>query len=212
MDKNLFLQQLKNKNIDKEIIKKIADNIYDYVHKNNFSINHAIGLLEKLNNLEMMLKSASFKVNSKGLVQLTNFPKLIVTFFDELNMLNIYNLEQTQINEVVKYLNGKLLAINEQTYFDKKIFKRIFYNIKNSKVKLSTNYKITCERLEYNIVFKIDTNNENKEKFEVVFYKNILYKEDFETSKWNFYYWTLNDFVTELKACNKWWKSKQLKK
>lgn len=207
MDKNTFIEKLKDKKISNSIIKETSDNLYKYTKNNNLSFNNAITLLSKIDNLKTSLDKAEFKTDSKGFVVIKNFPKLIETLFELLNQGNIYYLEQTKINEIVKYLNTKLHPLVEGSYFDKKILKRIFYNIDNSKISFTHNYELHEDKIIYYIKLNIITKTEEKsETFDVVFSKHIVFNEDFESSKWTFSFWSLNDFVNELKACIKWMK------
>lgn len=208
MEKKEFEKKLLDKKISKKNIEKTKDVIFDYYLKNNLNFNNAITLILKIDSLETMLLNSEFKINSNGFVKIKNFPKLIETFFELMNDANMYYLEQTKINEIVKYMNGKLSTINPEYFFDKKIFKRIFYNIDSSKIKVSNGYEIKKDEIIYKISLNIVTNTEEKsEEFNVNFIKNVSYGDDFESSKWMFYYWTLNDFVNELKACVKWLKT-----
>ena len=131
-------------------------------------------------------------------------------FFEYLNEGNIYYQEQTVINEVVKYLNGKLSPLVENSYVDKKIFKRILYNIKETKIDLTHDFDFIEDHFFISINLQFTYKNENKtESFPLNYFKNIKLDEKFEDSKWLFSMWTLNDFVDALKSCVKWLKFKQ---
>ncbi len=211
MEKEIFINKLKEKKISSQIIKDVGNNLYQYTNKTNLNFNNAINLITKIDGLKTSLDKAEFKIDSKGLVVTKNFPKLIETLFDLLNEGNIYYLEQTKINQIVKYMNTKLHPIIEGSYFDKKLLKRVFYNIDNSKISFTHNYETEQEWITYYITLHIITNNEEKsENFDVVFSKKIVFNEDFESSKWLFSFWTLNDFVNELKACIKWMKMNKI--
>lgn len=169
-------------------------------------------LITKIDGLVSGLKTAKFTVNKNGLVETKNIPKLIDMFFEYLNEGNIYYQEQTVINEVVKYLNGKLSPLVENSYVDKKIFKRILYNIKESKIELSYDFDFIDDHffISINLQFTYKNNTDNKiESFPLKFFKHIKLDEKFENSKWLFSMWTLNDFVDALKSCVKWLKFKQ---
>ena len=134
----------------------------------------------------------------------------MICFFEYLNEGNIYYQEQTVINEVVKYLNGKLSPLVENSYVDKKIFKRILYNIKETKIDLTHDFDFIEDHFFISINLQFTYKNENKtESFPLNFFKNIKLDEKFEDSKWLFSMWTLNDFVDALKYCVKWLKFKQ---
>ncbi|WP_412032604.1 hypothetical protein [Malacoplasma muris] len=211
MEKEIFINKLKEKKISSQIIKDVGNNLYQYTNKTNLNFNNAINLITKIDGLKTSLDKAEFKTDSKGLVVTKNFPKLIEILFDLLNEGNIYYLEQTKINQIVKYMNTKLHPIIEGSYFDKKLLKRVFYNIDNSKISFTHNYETEQEWITYYITLHIITNNEEKsESFDVVFSKKIVFNEDFESSKWLFSFWTLNDFVNELKACIKWMKMNKI--
>lgn len=213
MELKEFNEKLKDKKLSNKTTKEIANKVYEYATKNNLNLNNSITLLAKIDNLITTLDKAEFKTDSQGFVKTKNFPKLIETFFELLNEGNIYYLEQTKINEVVKYLNHKLSPLVPNSYFDKKILKRIFYNIDSSKVEFTHYYELENNSLNYVIKFNIVTNNEDKksETFDVIFNKKIMFDDDFESSKWNFSLWTLNDVVDELKACVKWMKTNNIK-
>lgn len=204
-----FKKTLQDKKISKDLIKKINESFYEKIIDKKINSNNVMNLFIKINSLLESLTKSQIKTNTKGMVTTKNVPKLIETFFEQLNELNIYYLQQNEINEIVKYMNKKLQIINPDVFFDKKIFKRMLFDIKNSDLKLEHDISLEEDYLVVKIILNIKAKTHlGNEKFELVFDKKIKFNEDFEQSKWNFYYWTLNDFVNELKACNKWYKTK----
>lgn len=187
------------------VINKNCDQIVLSIPE-NASIENLKTLFTKVDAVLVGLKTAKVSVNKKGLVQTKNIPKLIDMFFEYLNEGNVYYREQTVINDIVKYLNGHLSPLVENSYVDKKIFKRILYNIKDTKIDLEHEFSYEENHffISINLKFTYKLEDGKQEKFYLKFYKKILLNEKFEDSKWLFSFWTLNDFVDTLKSCIKW--------
>lgn len=206
-----ILDKLKLSSETKKVLNDKLDNIVSIINE-NINIDSIKQLITKIDILIAGLKNAKVIVNKNGLIETKNIPKLIDMFFECLNEGNIYYLEQTTINEIVRYLNGKLSPLVENSYVDKKIFKRILYNIKNTKIDLTHEFDFLNDKffISINIQFTYENENEgNIESFPLKFVKNVGLDEKFEDSKWLFSMWTLNDFVDALKSCVKWLKFKQ---
>lgn len=204
-----IIESLKLSSETKKVLTAKSD-IITNVAAENINIESLKLLITKIDGLVSGIKTAKVSVNKNGLVETKNIPKLIDMFFEYLNEGNIYYQEQTVINEVVKYLNGKLSPLVENSYVDKKIFKRILYNIKETKIDLTHDFDFIEDHFFISINLQFTYKNENKtESFPLNFFKNIKLDEKFEDSKWLFSMWTLNDFVDALKSCVKWLKFKQ---
>ena len=204
-----IIESLKLSSETKKVLTAKSD-IITNVAVENINIESLKLLITKIDGLVSGIKTAKVSVNKNGLVETKNIPKLIDMFFEYLNEGNIYYQEQTVINEVVKYLNGKLSPLVENSYVDKKIFKRILYNIKETKIDLTHDFDFIEDHFFISINLQFTYKNENKtESFPLNFFKNIKLDEKFEDSKWLFSMWTLNDFVDALKSCVKWLKFKQ---
>ena len=204
-----IIESLKLSSETKKVLTSKSD-IITNVAAENINIESLKLLITKIDGLVSGIKTAKVSVNKNGLVETKNIPKLIDMFFEYLNEGNIYYQEQTVINEVVKYLNGKLSPLVENSYVDKKIFKRILYNIKETKIDLTHDFDFIEDHFFISINLQFTYKNENKtESFPLNFFKNIKLDEKFEDSKWLFSMWTLNDFVDALKSCVKWLKFKQ---
>lgn len=204
-----IIESLKLSSETKKVLTAKSD-IITNVAAENINIVSLKLLITKIDGLVSGIKTAKVSVNKNGLVETKNIPKLIDMFFEYLNEGNIYYQEQTVINEVVKYLNGKLSPLVENSYVDKKIFKRILYNIKETKIDLTHDFDFIEDHFFISINLQFTYKNENKtESFPLNFFKNIKLDEKFEDSKWLFSMWTLNDFVDALKSCVKWLKFKQ---
>ena len=204
-----IIENLKLSSETKKVLTAKSD-IITNVAVENINIESLKLLITKIDGLVSGIKTAKVSVNKNGLVETKNIPKLIDMFFEYLNEGNIYYQEQTVINEVVKYLNGKLSPLVENSYVDKKIFKRILYNIKETKIDLTHDFDFIEDHFFISINLQFTYKNENKtESFPLNFFKNIKLDEKFEDSKWLFSMWTLNDFVDALKSCVKWLKFKQ---
>lgn len=204
-----IIESLKLSSETKKVLTAKSD-IITNVADENINIESLKLLITKIDGLVSGIKTAKVSVNKNGLVETKNIPKLIDMFFEYLNEGNIYYQEQTVINEVVKYLNGKLSPLVENSYVDKKIFKRILYNIKETKIDLTHDFDFIEDHFFISINLQFTYKNENKtESFPLNFFKNIKLDEKFEDSKWLFSMWTLNDFVDALKSCVKWLKFKQ---
>ena len=204
-----IIESLKLSSETKKVLTAKSD-IITNVAAENINIESLKLLITKIDGLVSGIKTAKVSVNKNGLVETKNIPKLIDMFFEYLNEGNIYYQEQTVINEVVKYLNGKLSPLVEKSYVDKKIFKRILYNIKETKIDLTHDFDFIEDHFFISINLQFTYKNENKtESFPLNYFKNIKLDEKFEDSKWLFSMWTLNDFVDALKSCVKWLKFKQ---
>lgn len=204
-----IIESLKLSSETKKVLTAKSDIITNLAAE-NINIESLKLLITKIDGLVSGIKTAKVSVNKNGLVETKNIPKLIDMFFEYLNEGNIYYQEQTVINEVVKYLNGKLSPLVENSYVDKKIFKRILYNIKETKIDLTHDFDFIEDHFFISINLQFTYKNENKtESFPLNFFKNIKLDEKFEDSKWLFSMWTLNDFVDALKSCVKWLKFKQ---
>ena len=204
-----IIESLKLSSETKKVLTAKSD-IITNVATENINIESLKLLITKIDGLVSGIKTAKVSVNKNGLVETKNIPKLIDMFFEYLNEGNIYYQEQTVINEVVKYLNGKLSPLVENSYVDKKIFKRILYNIKETKIDLTHDFDFIEDHFFISINLQFTYKNENKtESFPLNYFKNINLDEKFEDSKWLFSMWTLNDFVDALKSCVKWLKFKQ---
>lgn len=204
-----IIESLKLSSETKKVLTAKSD-IITNIAAENINIESLKLLITKIDGLVSGIKTAKVSVNKNGLVETKNIPKLIDVFFEYLNEGNIYYQEQTVINEVVKYLNGKLSPLVENSYVDKKIFKRILYNIKETKIDLTHYFDFIEDHFFISINLQFTYKNENKtESFPLNFFKNIKLDEKFEDSKWLFSMWTLNDFVDALKSCVKWLKFKQ---
>lgn len=204
-----IIESLKLSSETKKVLTAKSD-IITNVAAENINIESLKLLITKIDGLVSGIKTAKVSVNKNGLVETKNIPKLIDMFFEYLNEGNIYYQEQTVINEVVKYLNGKLSPLVEKSYVDKKIFKRILYNIKETKIDLTHDFDFIEDHFFISINLRFTYKNENKtESFPLNYFKNIKLDEKFEDSKWLFSMWTLNDFVDALKSCVKWLKFKQ---
>lgn len=204
-----IIESLKLSSETKKVLTAKSD-IITNVAAENINIESLKLLITKIDGLVSGIKTAKVSVNKNGLVETKNIPKLIDMFFEYLNEGNIYYQEQTVINEVVKYLNGKLSPLVENSYVDKKIFKRILYNIKETKIDLTHDFDFIEDHFFISINLQFTYKNENKtESFPLNYFKNIKLDEKFEDSKWLFSMWTLNDFVDALKSCVKWLKFKQ---
>lgn len=204
-----IIESLKLSSETKKVLTAKSD-IITNIASENINIESLKLLITKIDGLVSGIKTAKVSVNKNGLVETKNIPKLIDMFFEYLNEGNIYYQEQTVINEVVKYLNGKLSPLVENSYVDKKIFKRILYNIKETKIDLTHDFDFIEDHFFISINLQFTYKNENKtESFPLNFFKNIKLDEKFEDSKWLFSMWTLNDFVDALKSCVKWLKFKQ---
>ena len=204
-----IIESLKLSSETKKVLTAKSD-IITNVAAENINIESLKLLITKIDGLVSGIKTAKVSVNKNGLVETKNIPKLIDMFFEYLNECNIYYQEQNVINEVVKYLNGKLSPLVENSYVDKKIFKRILYNIKETKIDLTHDFDFIEDHFFISINLQFTYKNENKtESFPLNYFKNIKLDEKFEDSKWLFSMWTLNDFVDALKSCVKWLKFKQ---
>ena len=204
-----IIESLKLSSETKKVL-TVKSDIITNIASENINIESLKLLITKIDGLVSGIKTAKVSVNKNGLVETKNIPKLIDMFFEYLNEGNIYYQEQTVINEVVKYLNGKLSPLVENSYVDKKIFKRILYNIKETKIDLTHDFDFIEDHFFISINLQFTYKNENKtESFPLNFFKNIKLDEKFEDSKWLFSMWTLNDFVDALKYCVKWLKFKQ---
>ena len=189
-----IIDNLKLSSETKKVLTAKSD-IITNVASENINIESLKLLITKIDGLVSGIKTAKVSVNKNGLVETKNIPKLIDMFFEYLNEGNIYYQEQTVINEVVKYLNG---------------FKRILYNIKETKIDLTHDFDFIEDHFFISINLQFTYKNENKtESFPLNYFKNIKLDEKFEDSKWLFSMWTLNDFVDALKSCVKWLKFKQ---
>lgn len=179
-----FKKTLQDKKISKDLIKKIDESFYEKIIDKKINNNNVINLFIKINSLLESLIKSQIKTNTKGMVATKNVPKLIETFFEQLNELNIYYLQQNEINEIVKYMNKKLQIINPDVFFDKKIFKRMLFDIKNSDLKLEHDVNFEEDYLVVKIILNIKAKTHlGNEKFELVFDKKIKFNEDFEQSK-----------------------------
>lgn len=204
-----IIESLKLSSETKKVL-TVKSDIITNIASENINIESLKLLITKIDGLVSGIKTAKVSVNKNGLVETKNIPKLIDMFFEYLNEGNIYYQEQTVINEVVKYLNGKLSPLIENSYVDKKIFKRILYNIKETKIDLTHDFDFIEDHFFISINLQFTYKNENKtESFPLNYFKNIKLDEKFEDSKWLFSMWTLNDFVDALKSCVKWLKFKQ---
>ena len=178
-----IIESLKLSSETKKVLTAKSD-IITNVAAENINIESLKLLITKIDGLVSGIKTAKVSVNKNGLVETKNIPKLIDMFFEYLNEGNIYYQEQTVINEVVKYLNGKLSPLVENSYVDKKIFKRILYNIKETKIDLTHDFDFIEDHFFISINLQFTYKNENKtESFPLNYFKNIKLDEKFEDSK-----------------------------